>query len=154
VGDSVVLVTRTRTITGVFPGQYTYQYVFVREVAFADSRIEFVAPKDLPLKVSTIGSGIEDVRSEDGDRVRHVITYRARPRAAEEPRATSPLDHDPRVIASTFADYEAVGRAYWAEAGKRAAVTPEIQALADEITTGIAERRAQAEAIDRWVKRN
>jgi hypothetical protein len=33
-------------------------------------------------------------------------------------------------------------------------VTPEIQALSDEITQGIGERRAQAAAIDRWVKKN
>src|SRR5262249_8899167 len=106
VGDSVVLSTRTRSSAGVFPGHYPYQYGFVREGAFADSRLEFIAPKDLPLKVAALGSGVEDQRSEDGERLRHVITYRARPRAAEEQRATSPLDHDPRVIASTFANYE------------------------------------------------
>jgi hypothetical protein len=33
-------------------------------------------------------------------------------------------------------------------------VTPEIQAMADEITAGIEDRREQARAISHWVKRN
>jgi hypothetical protein len=86
--------------------------------------------------------------------VRHHVTYHAAPRAAEEPGATAPLDHDPRLLVSTFKDYEDLGRAYWAEAEKRAAVTTEIQALADEITAGIADKRAQAAAMDRWIKSN
>src|SRR5262249_32356612 len=63
-------------------------------------------------------------------------------------------DHDPRLLISTFKDYEELGRAYWAEATKRAVVTPEIQALADEITAGTVDRRGQAAAIDRWIKSN
>jgi hypothetical protein len=47
-----------------------------------------------------------------------------------------------------------LGRKAWAAAKPQIESTPEIVALADEITAGIAERRAQAEAIDRWVKRN
>jgi len=154
VDDSIVLVTRTRTLSGVFPGHYTYQYVFARQIAFADSRIEVVAPKELPLNVAALGSGIEHRRSEDADLVRHVLTYRATPRSAEEPGATSALDRDPRVFVSTFRNYAELGEAYWAQAAKRVTAAPEIRALADEITAGIADRRAQAEAIDRWVKRN
>ncbi|MBO0753344.1 MAG: transglutaminase family protein, partial [Bradyrhizobiaceae bacterium] len=86
--------------------------------------------------------------------VRHLVTYHPALRTAEEPGATAPLDHDPRLLVSTFKDYEELGRAYWVEAEKRATVTPEIQALADEITAGIADKRAQAVAIDRWIKSN
>ena len=67
---------------------------------------------------------------------------------------TSPVDRDARVLVSTFQNYEELGRAYWAEAAPKAKVTPEIAALAEEITKGLTDRRAQAEAISRWMKRN
>src|SRR5262249_14698244 len=67
---------------------------------------------------------------------------------------TSPLDRDPRVIVSTFRDFEDLGRSWLEAAGSRTRVTPEIAALAEEITRGIDDRRAQTEAIDRWGKQN
>jgi len=154
VGDSIVLSTRSDTKSGVFPGQYFYNVVFPRQVAFTDSTLQVVAPKDLALNVAVFGEGIEYRATEEADAVRHVVSYHASPRMADEPGATSPLDRDARAFISTFKDYEELGRAYWADASKRATVTPEIQTLADEITAGIAGRRAQAAAIDHWVKVN
>jgi transglutaminase-like putative cysteine protease len=154
VGDTTVLKTRLETKAGVFHGQFFHNVVFSSLIPWADSTVRIVAPKDLTLNVAVLGDGIEDRVAEDGDVMRHVITYHAAPRLAEEPGATAALDHDPRILISTFKDYEELGRAYWAEAEKRAAVTPEIQALADEITAGISEKRAQAAAIDRWIKSN
>src|SRR5712671_2229652 len=47
-----------------------------------------------------------------------------------------------------------MGLAYAAAALPKAVVTPEIAALADEITRGIEDRRRQAAAIDAWMKKN
>jgi Transglutaminase-like superfamily len=55
---------------------------------------------------------------------------------------------------STFANHEAIAAAYYDQAKAKAAVTPEVQALADEITKDKADVRAQAEAIYSWVSRN
>jgi hypothetical protein len=154
VGDTVVMTTRLETKAAVFPGHYLNSVVFPPQTPFADCTIRIVVPKDLAVNVAVLGKGIEDRVVEDGDVVRHLVTYHAAPRAAQEAGATAPLDHDPRLLVSTFKDYEDLGRAYWAEAEKRAAVTPEIQALADEITAGIADKRGQAAAIDRWIKSN
>ncbi len=154
VGDTTVTTTRLETKADVFPGHYFYNVVFSSLIPFGDCTIRIVVPKNLAVNVAVLGNGIEDRVVEDGDVVRHLVTYHAAPRTAEEPGATAPLDHDPRLLISTFKDFEDLGRAYWAEAEKRAAATPEIQALADEITAGIADKRAQAAAIDRWIKGN
>jgi hypothetical protein len=154
VGDSIVLSTRSDINSGVFPGQYFHHLVFPRQLPFADSTLQIVAPKDLALNVAVLGPGIEDRVVDENAAIRHVVSYHASARAADEPGATSPLDRDARVFVSTFKDYEELGRAYWAEASKRATVTPEIQALADEITAGIVDKRAQATAIDHWIKSN
>jgi hypothetical protein len=47
-----------------------------------------------------------------------------------------------------------MGLAYAAAAFPKSVVTPEIAALADDITKGIDDRRQQAMAIDAWMKRN
>jgi transglutaminase-like putative cysteine protease len=154
VGDTIVLSTRSDIKAGVFPGQFFHNVVFPRQLPFADSKLQVVAPKDLALNVAVFGQGIEDRIVEEPDAIRHVITYHGSPRVPDEPGATSPLEHDARAFISTFKDYEELGRAYWEEASKRATVTPEIQALADEITKGITDKRAQAAALDHWVKGN
>jgi transglutaminase-like putative cysteine protease len=152
VGDTIVLSTRSDVRASVFPGQYFHNVVFPRQLPLADSTLQIVAPKDLTLNVAVFGQGIEDRIVEEPGAIRHVISYRGSPRLADEPGATSPLERDARAFISTFKDYEELGRAYWEEASKHATVTPEIQALADEITTGITDKRAQAAAIDHWVK--
>jgi len=154
VGDTVVLATRVSTRAGVFPGHYFADVVFPSYVPFADCTIRIVAPKALTVNVAALGAGIEDRVEEDGDVVRHLVAYHPAIRTRQEPGATAPLDHDPRLLVSTFKDYQELGRAYWAEAEKRAAVTPEIEAQAAEITAGIADKRAQAIAIDHWIKSN
>ena len=64
------------------------------------------------------------------------------------------IDVDPVLLISTFDSYPEMGRAYAQAALPKAAVTPEIAALADEITHGITGRREQAIAIDAWMKKN
>ncbi|HRD99387.1 MAG TPA: transglutaminase-like domain-containing protein, partial [Rubrivivax sp.] len=58
------------------------------------------------------------------------------------------------LAVTTFADDQAAATAYAARALPQAAVTPALQALADEITQGLTEPRAMAEAIYRWVAAN
>ena len=43
------------------------------------------------VNVAVLGNGIEDRVVEDGDVVRHLVTFHAAPRAEEEPGATAPL---------------------------------------------------------------
>ena len=72
----------------------------------------------------------------------------------EEAGAVSPLDRDPAIFISTFKSYEEMGLAYGRAASPKAAITPEIAALANEITKDIADKHGQAIAIDGWVKKN
>ena len=154
VGDTVVTVTRRTQTRGFFPGQYVNQILFQRTIPYAHSTIRIAAPTSLKLKVAALGDGLQDKVSVDGANTVHDISYQPPPRQYGEAGATSPWDRDARILISTFASYEDMARSYWAAARDRATVTPEIQALADTITAGIADRRAQAVAIDRWVKRN
>ena len=66
----------------------------------------------------------------------------------------SAWEFSPTIMASTYPDYSALGRAYHLKAGEAAKVTPKVQARADEITRGIDDRRAQAAALYEWVAKN
>jgi tetratricopeptide (TPR) repeat protein len=154
VGDTLVFAYRLTTHGGVLGRHVDDIHVFPRQMALAASTLRVVAPKSAGMKIAVIGDGLAHTTVEATDSVTHVVDYAPAPRINPEAGETSLLDRDPRVILSTFADYEDLGRSWVAIADSRLRVTPEVQALADEITAGITDRRAQAEAIDRWVKRN
>jgi|GEM_PF-846616 len=154
VGDALVFSYRLTTRAGVLGRHVDDVFLYPRQVPLAPSTLEIVAPKSAGLKVAVVGAALKHKTTETDDTITHRISYEPPARINPEPGETSPLDRDPRVIVTTFKDYEDLGRSWVAMAGSRLRVTPEIQALADDITTGIEDRRAQAEAIDRWVKRS
>src|SRR5262249_39948495 len=154
VGDSLVFTYRLTTRGGVLGRHVDDVHMFPRQIPLAASTLRVVAPKSAGLKIAVIGDGLAHTKVEARDSITHNVSYAPPPHIDPEAGETSLLDRDPRVIISTFKDYEDLGRSWVAMAESRLRVTPEIQALADQITNGITDRRAQAEAIDRWVKRN
>jgi hypothetical protein len=154
VGDTIVLTTRRTMMSGVFSNHFIDQMLFSRASSIADSTVRIAAPKELPLKIVVYGEGLDDQVVEEADTTRHTIRYHPRPRVQAEPGATSPMDRDPRILISTFKNYEEQAQSYWEMTAPQVRVTPEIAALAETITKGIDDRRAQAVAIDRWVKTN
>ncbi len=155
VGDTIVFTVRKETKKPIFPGQYAE--IFPAENFVADT-VRVIAPKDLWLNVAASGEDYEHRVIYDENTVTHIVTHPANPAGAPRPNengAIAPSQSDyPHVLVSTFKDYWAIGRAEWALAKSRIEATPEITALANEITTGLTGHRAQAEAIDHWVKRN
>jgi hypothetical protein len=154
VGDTLVLTSKEEILRGLFPGQFIYADSFPRSLPISSARIVVEAPRSLALQVKTLGVGLTDEVEEADFVERHTVTLMPRPFAPEEPGAVSPVDREPTILISTFKDYQELGLAYRAAALPKAAVTPEIASLADEITRGIEGKRAQAAAIDGWMKKN
>jgi hypothetical protein len=88
----------------------------------------------------------------------HTLLQRVGPFATKrpEPGAVATFaEKSPFALVAPPTSYQELGRALWSNLfADKIRVTPEIANLAQEITTGIGERRAQARAIDLWVKRN
>lgn len=154
VGDTLVLTTRKTIHSDTFAGHFEQMMSLARDISRADSTVRVIAPSSLPLQVGVQGDGMQHVATVEGTDTLHLITYRGRPAVPAEDRMTSPLDRDPGIFISTFADYEELARSYWGPARDAIEVTPEIARLADEITRGIGDKRAQARAISSWVKTN
>lgn len=152
VGDTLVFTARKENLRSALAGQFSDVELFPRSRAFTSAQLLVEAPETLDLQVKTTG-GIDSVDVSGGTR-RHHITIASEPYRPDEPGAVSPIDRDPLVVVSTLKSYEEVGQRYGAAAWPKAAVTPEIAAAADEITRNITDRKAQAMAIDAWMKKN
>jgi hypothetical protein len=152
VGDTLVLTTKVEQLSHIFPGHMFEVDLFPRSQSFAAARVTIEAPAALDLRVMAMGG--RDEVEEAGDIRRHTVSFSGNPYRPEEAGAVSPFDRDAMLLASTFKSYEELGRAFGDAAAPKAAVTPEIAALAEEITKGITDRKQQAAAIDAWMKKN
>ena len=154
VGDTLVLTQRKQMSRGVFEHQFFDADVFARNIPLVSAKIVIEAPTSLDLQVKAIGSSVNDKVEDVGGIRRHTVSYASSTFALPEARSVSPIDVDPMLLVSTFKSYNDLGRAYGAAALPKAAVTPEIATLADDITKGITDRREQVVAIDAWMKKN
>jgi len=146
--DTVVF-TISRTHKPPFAGQFFGGDVFRRSLAVEEARESITLPKTMPAHIDA--EGVEHQLEEAGDTVTHKFLYRNPRPGSVGPTALSSWDTDPHFVISTFADYPAVAAAYRALAVEKAAVTPRVQGLADEITAGTSDRREQAQKIYDWV---
>ena len=154
VGDTLVMTHRREMRQSLFPGHLSFSYIFPPSPPFSSAQMIVEAPNDIDLQVKAIGTGLTD-KVEDSDGIRrHTVSLQPQTSLPEEAGAVAPIERGPVLLISTFKSYEEIGLAYAAAALSKSVATPEIAALADEITKGIENRRQQAAAIDAWMKKN
>ena len=152
VGDTAVWQYRERTIEPIFAGQFSALDTFMRTQAYDEVKVSVDAPQGLALGIQTTDlEQLCDV-AQGGRRLRSWVWH--------HPEAVLSRRHDfsvfepqrePGIAISTFASYGDIARAYGAAATPKARVTPQIRALADQITRGLGDTRAQARALYEWV---
>jgi hypothetical protein len=147
--EDTVVYTIKQTHKAPFAEQFAFGGVFLRGVAFEDARTNITLPRAMTTHVEV--QGVEHQVEESVESITHKFFYRNPRPPVAEPAALSPWDTEPQYIISTFPDYAAVAAAYRRMAAGKTAVTPRIQELADEITTGTSDRREQAHRIYDWV---
>lgn len=150
-GDVFVSNWRRSVFDPVIPGEFSHVSLFPRNTPWDDSQITITTPADKPLHTESHGPVLHETTAADGKHVYH-WTYKALP--MNDAAVLSPLDRAPRLFASTMPDWPAFSRAYAALALPKTAITPRLQALADEVTTGVTDRREQARRLYEWVERH
>lgn len=150
VGDSVVLETVHRQVTPWFAGRFDFRSDFSRAVPAHDVQVALSAPASMPLTFDQ--SGLEGGTARTyGDKNRWTWSYHNDTPVALENDAVSESDFGPHLVVTSFADYADVARAYRERAKDASAVTPEIKALAEQLTQGVSDRREQARILYEWV---
>lgn len=167
-GDAVCFKVRLHTIKPHFAGHFDELEIFPNIFEYKSIEINLSAPKNYPIYVQAIdleGGKIangnkennkENTEGNNEENGKSRWQWRKLNAAAIEPEtmAFDFFSASPRIAMTSFKDYEELGAAYWAEARRKSEITPEIQALADEITKDIKEPQAQAYAVYEWVNKN
>jgi Domain of Unknown Function with PDB structure (DUF3857)/Transglutaminase-like superfamily len=150
--EDTVVFTVKRTHKPFFASQFFGGQVFQRDWAFEDVRERITLPKTMAAHIDAIG--VDHQFEQAGENVTHIFFYKNAHPPATAPSALSLWDTDPQYTISTFPDYAAIATAYWQLASGKAAVTPRIQALADEIAAAATDRREQAHLLHDWVSKH
>lgn len=154
-GDTVVLTTLRTVAIPDYEGQFAHAAVFPRSQAWTSVRQTVTAPRSMPLNIALRGAGVTVETITSGELVSHRFAYRpSGPVVADEPGAVAAVDREPGFTISTFESYEQLGALYWRGLADGPVAGGDVVEVAEEITNGIDDRRAQAEAIEIWLKRN
>ncbi|HEY2836731.1 MAG TPA: tetratricopeptide repeat protein [Rhizomicrobium sp.] len=148
-GDTAVYTVARTVKHPSFENQFFYSSIFLKTVAYDEVRETITAPKSFPLYAES--HDVDFTRREDGANITYSWRYAAPTPVADVPLTMMPLDHTPRFFVSSFKDYAQLGRAYATLVEPKKIVTPKIQALADEITAGTSDPKAQAQKLYEWV---
>ena len=153
-GTRLVYQTRRIQTQPYFPGYFGLWETFSVFNQYDDARVTLTAPASLPMFVEQRGVQGSTRPKRRGELAQWEWRYqRSTPMPVQNWTAAA-WEFSPTIMASTYRDWSELARAYQAKAGVAAQVTPGIQALADQITQGIEDRRAQADTLYRWVAQN
>ena len=147
-GDTLSVTWRREVLHPVLPGQLTWISTFARTVTWDDADISISLPQGVELRTEEFGPD-HDVTQVDGRTVHH--WHFTASSQTTDPAVLLPMDRVPRLFASTFPGWDSLSRAYSAVLEPKMAVTPVIQAKADEIAAGADGKAAEAQRIADWV---
>lgn len=137
----------------LFPGAFSMAHVFPRTMDIKASSVTLSAPEAMTLYIEAMEVAGGEIKSDRPGTKMWRWTQAGSTPHLPEPGSVAAVDYSPRLVVTSFPSYDAAAKAYLDRALPKAAVTPTIRKLADEITEGIADKRAQAEALYRWVSK-
>lgn len=151
IGDQIVLVTLFQQLKPWFDGKFGFDIYFGNSTVNRDTRITLSAPaQNFPMLVDAVGMGGGE-RDAAGGKKLWIWTFHNDHAEKPESYAVFQPSATPHVAVSSFASYADAAKIYAARMEGKAAVTPEIQKLADSLTKGISDRREKARVLYDWV---
>jgi len=153
-GTRVVYQVRRTQTQPYFPGYFSLWETFNEFSQYDDAQVTLTAPASLPMYVQQRGVQGSQAPVVRNGQASWAWRYRRSDPMPVQNWTAAPWEFSPTIMASTYRDWAQVARAYQLKGGEAARVTPGIQALADDVTRGIADRREQAAALYRWVSQN
>lgn len=151
-GDHTVIAYRVSQKQPAGLGGNSIALAFPPALYFAGMKVTVDAPADLPLQV-TERALQHETKTAGGHKIL-TWTVDEQPYAAAEANSVAPIDWAPMLAVSTYASWDAIGKAEFALADPKSQPDDKVRALADDVTRGISDRRAQAAAIFDWVATN
>ena len=155
VGDTVVLAYRIVQTTPMFPGHFSVAHVFSRYMAYDDVSIKVSAPAALWVQYEAPHLTARPVQEAGGRRTwEWTFRNQAPLKWTPEQAGIFTVAEQPGLYFSTFKSYGELVEAYGARAMPKAAVTPRIRKLAEEVAGAEKSDRDRARALYDWIARN
>ncbi len=139
--------------TPLFPGQFALRQTFSPYIKYAHSEVNVNYDPRINIKFDSKGVDGGALPVKDGMH-RYRFTYIQDKFIPVELDQIDTDDYSPYVLATTFADYGALGAAYQKKSKQQTRVTPAIQKLANELTAGVDTKREQSRILYNWVSKN
>jgi hypothetical protein len=152
VGDTVVVAYKLDAKAPIFPGHFSAIHTFPRATAYDRVDVNYDAPAALGLRFQANQLQGGEIKAADG---RQRWNWHLENKIAEKAlnRGVFRFEDQPGLLVSNFKSYEDVAQAYWERAAPKAAVTPRVQVLADEIAHDAKTPTEVAKALYTWVAR-
>ncbi|HEY5851006.1 MAG TPA: DUF3857 and transglutaminase domain-containing protein [Lysobacter sp.] len=154
VGDTTVFKYRLTGSQPMFDRQFSDVETFSREFYYGQVDVSFDAPAGLPVKHEAWH--MQQVRDEtvDGRRISQWRYSNKQPLRPGNDPTLFEFERQPGLVYSTFASYADIAQAYGERATPKAAPTPRVRKLADEIVGKRSEPQEVARALYEWVSTN
>ncbi len=153
VGSRLYIKYRNVEHTPRFKGQFSTARFFSPHYVYKDFEINLIVNNKLPVQVDTKGMDGGLIKETKEQKV-YRFTFKQDSVLPPEEGQTSVTDYAPYFTASSFKDHIALGQAYQAGATSKTKITPEIQALADRLTTGMTDEKSQVDVLYQWVSKH
>jgi hypothetical protein len=140
-----------------FPGHVTWSLHYAPGMRYDDARVRISHDRAIALKVGTrqvAGGPMAALDTDAPGTVRYAFTFRQPQAHPPETGRVEAKDFAPFVHVTSFADRAAQAAAYQAAARPKAEPTPQIRALAAEITAGASTEPEKVRRLYHWVSRN
>ena len=155
VGDTTVFAYRLVATQPMFEGHFSVIENFNPSTYYGEVQVTIDAPMSLKAQRQSWQMQEATPPAAAG---RQVVEWRWRNRKPVDPATLRDSVYNPERYPgyawSTFADYAQIARAYGERAAPKAAPTPRIRKLADEIAGETKEPREVAKRLYEWVSRN
>lgn len=151
VGARVYYKVKTIEHTPLYPNHFYYAHHFSPSAQYDYVEFNFSYPKEMAMRVKS--RDVSGKKTETDNKVNYQYIFKQTDIKLSEPSRVATSDFAPGIYFSTFKDYIEYGQAYEVRAKDKMAVTPNVKKLAEQITKGISDRKAQARALYNWVSR-
>jgi hypothetical protein len=153
VGSHIYLKYVTTCHTPLFPGHFTFNWSFSPHLKSAKTEANLIYDPRLKLRIAARGVEGGALPVKDGlYRYRYIHTQQKI--LPYENNEIASADEGAYVQASTFENYAQLGAAYQEKLKEKVNVTPEIQKLANELTSGVTHPIEQTRLLYNWVSKN
>ena len=153
VGSELYFKSKSIQRTPIFKGHFIFSEYFSPHFRYKDQIYKFEISDKLPVQFDTKSVKGGFVKTANHKKYYEFSFNQDKVVPIEDAEIDSD-DFSPYIIASSFKDQIELGKVYEKGSANKIKVTQEIKDLADELTLGTTDKRAQVEILYNWVSSN